>query len=254
MLFNITHYYPARADVFSKSIPNILKILSRRRIADPPLQPPVNYLINSLINLDLEDKKAVHFGFNPVFPKFDQKCNVERFIAILDKAVGQYPDAELDQIAAPLVTLLRRIYEFAPESVRKYMQWSIMPSDDERQQALGTSNTLSARLLRLSTSPMAPSMRENISSLFFELSDKDATSFVQNVGFGFASGFLLTHNVPIPENAMEAWSKGDTTNGENAINPVTGQRLDAEAPDHRAPMTEEEKEREAERLFVLFER
>ncbi|KAI9885001.1 MAG: hypothetical protein M1823_003203 [Watsoniomyces obsoletus] len=257
LLFNITHYYPARADVFSKSIPNILKILSRRRIADPPLQPPVNYLINSLINLDLEDKKAVHFGFNPVFPKFDQKCNVERFIAILDKAVGQYPDSELDQIAAPLVTLLRRIYEFAPESVRKYMQWSIMPSDDERQQALGTTNTLSARLLRLSTSPLAPSMRENISSLFFELSDKDATSFVHNVGFGFASGFLLTHNVPIPENAMEAWSNGHAANGENAapaINPVTGQRLDAEAPDNRPPMTEDEKEREAERLFVLFER
>ena len=213
----------------------------------------MNYLINSLINLDLEDKK-VHFGFNPVFPKFDQKCNAERLIAILDKATQQYSEEDLDQMAAPLVTLLRRIYEFAPENVKKYMQWLIMPSDEERSQPLGTSNTLSSRLLRLSTSPLAPSMRENISSLFFELSDKDATSFVQNVGYGFASGFLMTHNVPIPENAMEAWSNGDGVNGTGPINPITGQRLDAEAPDNRPAMSAEEKEREAERLFVLFER
>lgn len=260
LLFNITHFYPARADVFSKSIPNILKILSRRQITDPPLQPPVNYLINSLINLDLEDRKAVHFGLNPVFPKFDQKCNAERFIVILDKATAQYPDAELEQVAGPLVTLLRRIYEFAPEGVRKYMQWRVMPTDEERKQPLGTSGTLSSRLLRLSSSPVAPSMRENISSLLFELSDKDATSFVQNIGLGFASGFLMTHNVPIPENAMEAWSSGsgnnngNGANGGSAVNPITGQRLEAEHPAKMDPMTNEEKEREAERLFVLFER
>ena len=254
LLFNITHYYPARADVFSRSIPNILKILSRRRIGEPPLQPPTNYLVNSLINLDLEDQKAVHFGFNPVFPKFDQKCNVERLITLLDQAVRHYQEAELDQVAAPLVTLLRRIYGFAPEGVKRHMQWLIMPSDEERNRALGASNTLSARLLRLSTSPMAPTMRENISSLFFELSNKDATSFVKNIGLGFASGFLLTHNVPIPENAMEAWSSVPNTNGSVAINPVTGQRLDAEPAHEDVPMTAEEKEREAERLFVLFDR
>jgi hypothetical protein len=38
------------------------------------------------------------------------------------------------------------------------------------------------------------------------------------------------------------------------VNPITGQRLDAEDPSSQEPMTEEEKEREAERLFVLFER
>ena len=158
------------------------------------------------------------------------------------------------------MTLLRRIYEFAPEGVRKYMQWRVMPTDEERKQPLGTSGTLSSRLLRLSSSPVAPSMRENISSLLFELSDKDATSFVQNIGLGFASGFLMTHNVPIPENAMEAWSSGsgnnngNGANGGSAVNPITGQRLEAEHPAKMDPMTNEEKEREAERLFVLFER
>jgi hypothetical protein len=65
LLFNITQFYPHRAEVFTKSIPNILKMLSRIKIPHPSLQPPVNYLINSLINLDLEGKKSQQFGTNP---------------------------------------------------------------------------------------------------------------------------------------------------------------------------------------------
>lgn len=42
--------------------------------------------------------------------------------------------------------------------------------------------------------------------------------------------------------------------GRADINPVTGQRLDREAVPNLAEMTDEEKEIEAEKLFVLFER
>lgn len=147
------------------------------------------------------------------------------------------------------------------------MRSALLPSNEERVQPLGTSDTLSAFLLRLSTSPVAPSLRETVSNLLFELSGRDATSFVRNVGYGFASGFLLTHDLPVPENAMEAWST-DVGTGEQPedpgekvsnvdgveINPVTGQRRDMEAIEPLPDMTEEEKEREAERLFVLFER
>ena len=38
------------------------------------------------------------------------------------------------------------------------------------------------------------------------------------------------------------------------INPITGQRRDMEPEDALPEMTDEEKEREAEKLFVLFER
>jgi hypothetical protein len=39
----------------------------------------------------------------------------------------------------------------------------------------------------------------------FELSDQDATSFVKNVGYGFASGFLMAHEMPkVPQTAAEA--------------------------------------------------
>lgn len=235
------------------------------KIPNPPLQPPVTYLINSLLNLDLADERSRHFTQNPLFPMISPTCNVDRLISILDASVRQYKEEQLEQLAVPLVSLIRTIYDCAPEAVNIHMRVALLPSNEERVRPLGTSDTLSAYLLRMSTSPVAPSLRETVSNLLFELSDRDATSFVRNVGYGFASGFLLTHDLPVPENAMEAWS---TDVGEPAvdpgervtnvdgveINPVTGQRRDMEANEPLPDMTEEEKEREAERLFVLFER
>ncbi|KAF1967116.1 hypothetical protein BU23DRAFT_559663 [Bimuria novae-zelandiae CBS 107.79] len=256
LMFNITHFYPDLAEHFSKSIPHIFKILTRRQIPSPPLQAPVNYLVNALLNLDLEDKKGQQLkflGMNAVFPKFDQNFNAAFLIGILDSAITAYPERELDGTVAPVLTLIRRIYEIAPESVQKYVEDLLLPSDNERSRPLGQSDTLSARLLRLSTSAMTPSLRSNISAMMFELSGKDATKFVQNVGYGFASGFLLSNNIQMPESALEASASADPDRT-IPVNPITGQRLDAEEPSTQDPMTEEEKEREAERLFVLFER
>ncbi|PGH28026.1 hypothetical protein AJ80_00281 [Polytolypa hystricis UAMH7299] len=255
LIFNITNFYPHRAETFSPSIPHILKILSRIDIPTPPLQAPVNYLINSLLNLDIEAKKSKHFGTNPLFPKFDQNCNVDKLINILDQAVAMHKPEHLESLAAPLLTLLRKIYEFAPEGPRRYMEWLLLPEDDDRDLPIGQSNTLSSRLLRLSTSPVAPKLRENISSLMFELSGSDATDFVNNVGYGFAAGFLMSHDLQVPETATEAYSTNAKSGGPSVpVNPITGQRLDAESQETAVEMTDEEKEREAERLFVLFER
>ena len=191
----------------------------------------------------------------PLFPKVDPKCNAEKLIDILDKASTAYPEADLDQTASPLVALLRKVYDLAPETVKKYMQSRMLPSVEDRKKPLGRSDSLSSRLLNISSSPMMASLRESVSSLLFELSDKDSTQFVENVGYGFASGFLMTHNLPMPENAMAAFSTegGDSGNGKR-INPITGQLLDTEEGVETDEMTEEEKEREAEKLFVLFER
>lgn len=94
--------------------------------------------------------------------------------------------------------------------------------------------------------------------MLFELSDKDANKFVKNIGYGFASGFLMSHNISVPASAAEASSivsEGDAEGGAD-INPVTGQRLSAEkrGKPESEEMNEEEKLREAEKLFVLFER
>ena len=292
LFFNLSQFYPEQIPTLTKALPNILKLLVNAKDPSPPLQPPISSMINALINLDLEGKRSNHFTHNPLFPIIDTKCNVNRFIGILDTSIRHYSEEELEQRAIPITALVKRCYEYAPDLIKSHIRTLLLPSNSERVQPLGQADTLPGRLLRLSTSAVAPNLRETISTLLFELSDKDARRFVRNVGYGFASGFLMTHNVPIPENAMEAWStgsesiksnsvdsddegptrrekketKGSTSeDGEDveeitpssarhAINPITGQRLDMEPDDFGPEMTEDEKIREAERLFVLFER
>jgi hypothetical protein len=253
LLFNILHFHPDLSWHFSPSIPNIFKILIRRGIPSPPLTAPTNFLINALLNLDIEDTKGAQhasFGSNAVFPSFDPTCNAAHLIAILDRSITAYPETELDSTIAPVLTLLRRIYEFAPDVVKTHMQHAILPTANERDKPLGKSNTLSSRLLNLSTSALTPNLRGSVSSMLFELSGKDASTFVANVGYGYASGFLMSNNIAMPEDAMQAHAAEQGV----LVNPITGQRLDREDVVESEPMTQEEKEREAERLFVLFER
>lgn len=152
------------------------------------------------------------------------------------------------------MTLLRRIFELAPSDVKTDMQTQLLPSNEERTQPLGKTDSLPSRLLRLSTSPTAPRLKEGISSFLFELSNKDAATFIRNVGYGFAAGYLMTHNLPVPSYATGDPGERVTTVDGQEINPVTGQRRDMEPESPLPDMTDEEKEREAEKLFVLFER
>lgn len=77
---------------------------------------------------------------------------------------------------------------------------------------------------------------------------------MHNVGYGFASGLLMTRGLQVSPSALSPSSQGPSN--QKPINPITGQTLDSEEPvkDPLGDMTEEEKEREAEKLFVLFER
>lgn len=277
LMFNLTHFCSQRIETFSPAIPHILTILSRRPIPpSDPLGPPVGPLVNALINLELDNKKGTAEATNPLFPKGNHNTHTEHLISILGTSIQVYAESDLEANVSPLLTLLRNIYEHAPPDVRTLMQDRLLPSDTDRAQPLGRTESLPSRLLRLSTSSTSPQLKEAISNLLFDMSDKDAASFVQNVGYGFASGFLFQHNVPIPENALEAWSTSGGTDAEaekggvaaseevgkpkekagkgRAVNPITGQLLDMEAPHEGKEMTQAEKEREAEKLMVLFER
>ncbi|KAL6712220.1 hypothetical protein ACN47E_000097 [Coniothyrium glycines] len=249
LIFNITHFHTALSPAFSSSIPHVFKILLRRSIPNPPLDAPFNNLINVLLNLDLDNNTPA------VFPPSDPTINATHLTTLLDRSILAYPENELDTTVAPLLALLRRIYSFAPPAVQTALQSLLLPTPSERDKPLGKSNTLPARLLNLSTSAFTPTLRGSISAMFFELSDKDASTFVQNVGYGYASGFLMSNNIPMPEDAVRAHTASSSPSAASVpVNPITGQRLDMEEKVEETPMTQEEKEREAERLFVLFER
>lgn len=122
----------------------------------------------------------------------------------------------------------------------------------ERDKPLGRGDTLSARLINLTTAALAPKARVIAGRLLFELSDLDPAKFITNVGYGYASGFLMSNGIAVPP----GWHGNHAELHGTPINPVTGQTLDAEERDQKplSEMTDNEKMREAERLFVLFER
>ncbi|KAF7597288.1 hypothetical protein BBP40_008131 [Aspergillus hancockii] len=244
LIFNVSKLYGLSA-TFAPSIPHIFKMITRIDIPAKPLDGLLSYLLNCLSTLDLENKKGKPFDNNPLFPTFNQNCNVDKLINILDQATSSYTPQELETKAIPLLHSLITIYELAPDGARKYMEWLLLPEDNDRSQPIGQSDTLSSKLLKLSTAP-SPNLKTAISELMFVLSGKNAENLTKNIGYGFAAGLLATRGMEIPKTAGEAFAA--------EVNPVTGQRWDAEKQDTGPPMTQEEKEREAERLFVLFER
>ena len=94
-------------------------------------------------------------------------------------------------------------------------------------------------------------LRDTIAILYFDMSDFDPNTLIDNIGYGFAAGFLST--LPLHGASLPSLSATHT-------NPITGQFIAAEEEARNlqgkseTEMTDEEKEREAERLFVLFDR
>ncbi|TQN71439.1 Synembryn-like protein [Colletotrichum shisoi] len=248
LLFNVSHYCPSEVDAFTGCIPHIIALLWKHDVPpNRPLDPPFNALVNALLDLKLEDRDIQA----SVYPKAEPNMLAERLIEILDPALKTYPDNELEQLVTPLVGVLRRVHDGAPEEVKKHVRDTLLPTEQDRKEVLGRGTSLTSRLLRNSTNPLTPHLREAISFLLFDMSDKDASKFVENVGYGFASGFLFQNNIPIPANASEAFSTGEA---QKPVNPITGQFVESEKHVEVPEMSEDEKLREAERLFVLFER
>lgn len=214
-------------------------------------------MIHCLLNLPVASSESI------LFPPNSPAEVVEHIIDIIDKSVPQdtesIMDTYLDENLSPVFALLSNIYEVAPDSVKDTMKERLLPAETcafssnstdsrDRNLPLGQSQSLSSRLLRLVTNAFTPTLREAIFTLIFQLVGSSPSALVDSIGYGYASGYLFSHNIPIPP---------DLQNREGAradINPVTGQRLDAESVPNLSDMTDEEKEYEAERLFVLFER
>lgn len=251
LLFNIAKLNPDLADSFTQSIPYMLKIISRIDIPKQPLDGLIGYLVNALSTLDLTVRPG-KLESSSLFPKFNQNCNVDKLINVLDAAVRFYKADDLETRIVPLIQLLITIYEQAPEGPRKYMEWLLLPEDQDRSLPIGRSDALSSKLLLLSTTPSVH-LKTAISELMFVLSGRDPENLTKNIGYGFAAGFLASRGMEIPQNASEAFSTNQNSMNPD-VNPITGQRWDAEPQNTGPPMTEEEREREAERLFILFER
>ncbi|KAJ4394081.1 hypothetical protein N0V93_003298 [Gnomoniopsis smithogilvyi] len=256
LMFNVTHFCKDKAEAFTPAVTPVTILVTKREITpSQPLDGPFSPLVNALVNLKLDSPEAKE----ALYPNAAPNSVVERLLHLLDLSLKTYNDENLEQTVTPLVSVLRVIHDSAPDATKALIRSSLLPTPEDRTNVLGKGETMPSRLLRNSTNALTPQLRETLSHFLFEMSDKDAHQFVDNVGYGFASGFLFQNNIPVPKNAADgnaaAGAGAGGSGSGRAVNPITGQFLDRETvPDEGPEMTEEEKEREAERLFVLFER
>ncbi|CAG8590982.1 631_t:CDS:2, partial [Acaulospora colombiana] len=155
---------------------------------------------------------------------------------------------DFDEVITPLVALLKKLAD-EDDSAKNIERNRLLPDDVDRSKPLEKGDSFSARLIRLMTSVMLPNLRDSVGELLYTLCDQDANVFIYHIGYGNGAGFLMSRNIMIPPPSAKQY----VHNSDKSINPITGQYLDDEPPS-LASMTDEEKEREAERLFVLFER
>lgn len=138
-------------------------------------------------------------------------------------------------------TLLAKSSKTSKELIKA----SIIPESSDRKKPLGFGETFSSKFIGLLTQTANNNLKESVGELLFYLSDENGDQMVSNFGYGNCAGYLVNNSIPfnIPDDEAK-----------NHINPITGQLYENEALRELQNMTMEEKEREAEKLFVLFER
>ncbi|KIO27746.1 hypothetical protein M407DRAFT_23051 [Tulasnella calospora MUT 4182] len=158
-------------------------------------------------------------------------------------------DVSLDDVAPPLALLMARMVREDDEARRRMKQW-ILPSDLDRSTPLEKKSNFLGRCLRLMTSVYFPRLKDSVGEMLFALCNSDPNAMAAQLGYGNCAGFLFNKGIITPPTAS---SEADIPSDPD-INPITGAKADESPNDVLAGMSEEEKEREAEKLFVLFDR
>jgi hypothetical protein len=132
----------------------------------------------------------------------------------------------------------------------EYGTWSwAVPEDLDRSSPLEERPDITGRCLRLLSCVYHPRLKDAIGELLFAIADSDASTLCSLVGYGNVAGFLF-HKGFFSAPSRSSNISTSTSSGES-INPITGTTV---KPTEGLDMTDEEKECEAEKLFVLFDR
>ncbi|GAA5919984.1 hypothetical protein JCM1841_004412 [Sporobolomyces salmonicolor] len=169
---------------------------------------------------------------------------------------GQGEPSKIEEMLGPIMLLLRKMSMLgdANEAFRR----RIFPRSIDRSLPLDRHSTLTGHLVRLLSSILLPNTAYGVGEFLYNLCDRDPEKLCHAIGYGNASGFLQNRGelIPPPPRAQDAPTAppaGTSTAPPRPVNPITGAFDPPEDPDD-VPMSEAEKEREAERLYTLFDR
>ncbi|KIM27256.1 hypothetical protein M408DRAFT_330159 [Serendipita vermifera MAFF 305830] len=170
------------------------------------------------------------------------------------RAAAKRENVVLDEVITPLVVLLARLG--ADPGARAEMRRWILPEDLDRKDPLEGRGDVLGRCMRLMSCVYFPRLKDAIGEWFYMLAGEDGSTLSALIGYGNAAGFLFNKGIlsaPPPPPASSSASGSSSIPVPENINPITG-TINREMEDDGPEMTEEEKEREAEKLFVLFDR
>ncbi|RKP02699.1 hypothetical protein CXG81DRAFT_17669 [Caulochytrium protostelioides] len=163
-------------------------------------------------------------------------------------------DEPVDAVLGPLLMAHITLAQADP-TARDQMKQRLMPADLDRSASLKDGTTVTHRLIALLTVVGADHARHAAGELLYVLSGCDARALSAYVGYGNAAGYLFQQGITLP-----APGSGSSTRTCPPADPITGIDPAAEEQERQrirdewAALTDEQKEQEAERLFVLFER
>ncbi|KAM7381738.1 hypothetical protein PAMA_012534 [Pampus argenteus] len=162
----------------------------------------------------------------------------------------------------PILNLLTESCR-AHKETRHYIRKHILPPLKDVSHRPEEGSTVKSRLIRLMTH-LDTDVKHCAADLIFVLCKENVRRFVKYTGYGNAAGLLATRGLLGGQGSRtlssdthySSDSDSDTEEYrqvKDRINPVTG-RVEVEQPDPMEGMTEEEKEEEAKRLIMLFNR
>ncbi|KAM9336461.1 chaperone Ric-8A [Symphorus nematophorus] len=168
-----------------------------------------------------------------------------------------------DKIKEKLTPILNLLTEScrAHRETRHYIRKHILPPLRDVSHRPEEGSTVKSRLIRLMTH-LDTDVKHCAADLIFVLCKENVSRFVKYTGYGNAAGLLATRGLLGGQGSRTLSTDGQYSSDSDSdteeyrqvkdrINPVTG-RVEAELPDPMEGMTEDEKEEEAKRLIMLF--
>ncbi|XP_070707867.1 chaperone Ric-8A [Pempheris klunzingeri] len=166
-----------------------------------------------------------------------------------------------DKVKEKLTPILNLLTEScrAHRETRHYIRKQILPPLRDASQRPEEGTTVKSRLIRLMTH-LDTDLKYCAADFIFVLCKENVSRFVKYTGYGNAAGLLATRGLLGGQGTHctdgQYSSDSDSETEEyrqvkDRINPVTG-RVETEQPDPMEGMTEEEKNEEAKRLIMLF--
>ncbi|KAH8923493.1 hypothetical protein BT69DRAFT_1333781 [Atractiella rhizophila] len=141
------------------------------------------------------------------------------------------------------------------ESSRAWLKKLLLPDEIDRSLPLDQTPTFIGRLLVIMKSSTCPGCALGVGELLLTLCDRSPLLLSEQIGYGIASGFLANIQAlcPPPDNWLTIHGKEvDSTTGSYVDSQV--ERRKAEGKPGLEDMTEEEKERELEKLMDSIDR